>query len=61
MHPGGGFDIIASIVGLGVLALGLAEIGRSLRDALDRAFGAQMRHQFPAPPEQPDCMWMGEP
>lgn len=47
MHPGGIFDTIASVVGLGFLALGLSALGERLRALLAAAFHAQMRHQFP--------------
>jgi hypothetical protein len=47
MDPGGIFETIASLVGLSILAIGLAAVGQALRDGLDALFGAQMRHQFP--------------
>lgn len=44
-------ESIASIFGLLVLAVGLGAFGQWLRDGIEMLFGAQMRHQFPAPPD----------
>lgn len=43
----GGAEILASVAGFCVLALGVAAFGQWLRGGLDRLFGAQMQDQFP--------------
>lgn len=46
-------EAIAAAFGFCILAVGIAAFGQWLREGLDRLFGAQMRHQFPAPPDDP--------